>query len=83
VECHSLQAAQYIKTQGEVDCHFVYVRPPTVQDIEIRMIRNRFGSETKQSLAQKIVEARREIEKVIAGAYNDLFDAVIINDSRD
>jgi hypothetical protein len=54
IECTDLKAARSIYAKGEVECNFVYVMPPSPEEIEIRLIRTRYGSETKQSLSNKI-----------------------------
>ena len=53
VECRDLAAAKFIKDSGDIDCHFIYVMPPNIETIQNRLIRNRYGSETKVSLHNK------------------------------
>uniref|UniRef100_A0A7S3CNJ0 Uncharacterized protein n=1 Tax=Strombidium rassoulzadegani TaxID=1082188 RepID=A0A7S3CNJ0_9SPIT len=83
VECHSIQVARAIKDSGDIDCNFVYVRPPTHEDIEVRIIRNRFGSETKMSLATKMGKIRHEFSLLEQGYYSDLFKKILVNDLRE
>jgi hypothetical protein len=38
--------------------------PQKPEDIEVRIIRNRYGTESKQSLGNKIAQIRREFDMI-------------------
>mmetsp|Transcript_35632 Transcript_35632/g.54501 ORF Transcript_35632/g.54501 Transcript_35632/m.54501 type:complete len:141 (-) Transcript_35632:44-466(-) len=81
IECESLAQVKAIKEKGFIDSFFVYVRPPSIQDIEIRMIRNRFGQDTKETLQHKLKMIDLELKEVNTPA-SSLFDKIVVNDLR-
>ena len=78
VECRDMTAAKSIS--GKMDCHFVYVMPPNIETIQNRLIRYRYGSETKDSLADKCNKMQREIKNI---GEHGWIDKIIINDNLD
>ena len=54
--------------------------PPKTDDIEVRIIRNRFGTETKQSLSNKIASIKREFETIKG---QDWINTILINDNKE
>ena len=39
-----------MKKEGEFDCQYIYIAPQDVSDIELRIIRHRYGTETADSM---------------------------------
>ena len=81
IECQSLDQVKKMKERGLFDCFYVYIRPPSVDDIEVRMIRNRFGLDTQASLNHKLKLIRLELS-MIEGKQRNLFDKILVNDNR-
>ena len=63
IECESLNQAQWIHDQNIIDCNYIYIQPPSVEELSNRIIRNRPGLETKESLNLKMSKAVSEMEK--------------------
>ena len=80
VECGCLEAARAIQRDGEIECNFIYIAPRRVQDIELRMIRHRYGTETQASLKNKIQEVKKEVERVKDMGW---ITQVLVNDNLD
>lgn len=64
IECADLKTARQIHQSGHIECNFVYIMPPDTDSIQNRLIRNRYGTESKQSLAAKIAQMRREMDLI-------------------
>lgn len=73
-----MAAARRIKDAGDIDCHFVYVMPPNIETIQNRMIRYRYGTETKDSLQNKINRIQREMNNIGEDGW---IDKIIVNDN--
>lgn len=63
IECESLNQAQWIHDQNIINCNYIYVQPPSVEELSNRIIRNRPGLETKESLNLKMAKAVSEMDK--------------------
>ena len=63
-----------------LDCHYAYIAPPSIQELEIRIVRNRATQETKQSLEQKLREAKVEMERVQNSEWVDL---ILVNEHQE
>ena len=69
-----------IKDKSEMECNFLYVAPKDVKDLQTRVIRNRVGTETQDSLNIKLNVAEREIKKANGLSW---INEVMINDSKE
>ena len=64
IEC-SLREAKKIQSEGKLgaDVNYIFVAPPTEQDLAIRLIRSRPGQDTQQSLQVKQNQMRADVEE--------------------
>ena len=46
IKAPDLRAAKKIYEESQMKAHYIYVKTPTPEDIEIRIIRTRHGTET-------------------------------------
>ena len=75
-----VQGVQTIKSENKLpDALYVFVAPPSVENLEDRL-RGR-GTETEESLARRLGNARTELEYGLGGEGN--FDMVLVNDNVD
>ncbi len=63
IEC-SLKDAKAIYTSSRIPCNYIFVYPPTPEELAIRLIRNRPGQDTQNSLLLKQNQMRKDIEEV-------------------
>lgn len=61
IECSYLAKAQEIHREHE-DANFIYIQPKSIEDLTNRIIRKRPGTETQDSLNNKMSYAYKEIE---------------------
>lgn len=54
LEVQSLRTARYIHDSSGIDCNFIFVQPESIETLSNRIIRTRPGSETKESLSNKM-----------------------------
>lgn len=76
VECSYLATAEEIQKK-HTNAKFVYIQPKSIEDLSLRIIRKRPGTETESSLSNKMNYAFREIEHA-RGC--DWIDHVFTND---
>ena len=64
IECESLGKASFLRdTHKTLDCNYIFIQPPSVEELSKRIIRNRPGLESKESLKDKMTSAMAEMEK--------------------
>ena len=73
-----MQGVIQIKKIPELDPHYVFIQPPSIQELE-RRLRER-KTETEDSLKKRLTTAELELEY---GANPKNFDIVIVNDDVD
>jgi guanylate kinase len=62
IECAQLQKAKLTLDEHGLDCNVIYVQPCSIEELSNRVIRNRPGTETKDSLQNKMNFALKEME---------------------
>lgn len=67
-----VKGALNIKKMYGDDCVSIFIRPPSIKELKKRLVKR--GSETKQSLEQRLKRAEQEL------TYANHFDYVVIND---
>jgi len=70
-----VKGAINIKSQYGEDCLSVFVRPPSIKELENRLSAR--GTETRESLRLRLERAEMELE------FESNFDAVVVNDNLD
>jgi guanylate kinase len=70
-----VQGAQQIRHQKETKGHFVFIVPPSWEELQRRLVGR--GTETPESLATRYSNARRELADL------DWYDFLIVNDVVD
>ena len=78
IECQNLKIAKSIFDQKKIECNFLYVKPPSTDDILLRIIRNRHGSETQDTLKQKMAKINRELSSISSEKW---INEIIMNDT--
>ena len=73
-----MQGVKQIKKIPELDPNYVFIQPPSIEELERRLIERK--TETEESLKKRLDTAKRELEY---GATLDNFDIVIVNDNVD
>lgn len=73
-----MQGVIQIKKIPELDPHFVFIQPPSIEELE-RRLRDR-KTETEESLKKRLDTAKRELEY---GSNLENFDIIIVNDDVD
>jgi len=73
-----MQGVIQIKKIPELDPNFVFVQPPSIEELERRLKERK--TETEESLKKRLDTAKRELEY---GANKDNFDIIIVNDDVD
>ena len=68
---------QIKKTPG-VNPHYVFIRPPSLEDLEVRLRERK--TETEESIKKRLAIAEEEMEY---GSIPDNFDLIIVNDTLD
>ena len=56
-----VKGANDIFNSGLIDCNYVFVQTPTIEDLRQRLEAR--GTETEETLAKRIGNAEKEIEK--------------------
>lgn len=72
-----MQGVKSVKYKTDLDARFLFVAPPSVEDLEKRL-RGR-GTETEESIAKRLAAAKAEIEYAETGAH----DRILVNDDLD
>lgn len=73
-----MQGVIQIKKIPELDPNYVFVQPPSIEELERRLKERK--TETEESLKKRLDTARRELEY---GANKDNFDIIIVNEDLD
>lgn len=74
-----VQGVQEVKNHpSAVKGMFVFVKPPSMQELEERLKKR--GADSEEAIQKKLAAAQAEIS---AAAASDLFDKVIVNDDAD
>jgi guanylate kinase len=75
-----IQGAEIVKSSGKLECAYVFIQPPSIEELEKRL-RGR-GTETEEAIAKRMENATKEIERgeALGAAF---FDAIIVNDDID
>ena len=71
------QGVRNIKKQSSFDAVFVFIEPPSIQDLEKRLIGR--GTETNESLMKRMEAAKSSLDYAMEGVY----DVRIVNDDFD
>ena len=73
-----MQGVIQIKNIPELDPHYVFIQPPSIQELERRLKERQ--TETEESLKKRLITAKFELEY---GADPKNFDLIIVNDDVD
>ena len=73
-----MQGVMQIKKIPELDPNYVFVQPPSIEELERRLKERK--TETEESLKKRLDTAKRELEY---GANKDNFDIIIVNKDVD
>ena len=73
-----MQGVHQIKKTPGLDPHYVFIKPPSLEDLEVRLRARK--TETEESLQKRLSRAVDELEY---GAKAENFDLVITNDTLD
>lgn len=73
-----MQGVIQIKKISELDPHYLFIQPPSIEELERRLKERK--TETEESLKRRLDTAKRELEY---GANPNNFDIVIVNDDVD
>ena len=73
IECYWLSTAKTLHDQGLIECNFIYVQPSCVEELSNRIIRQRPGGETADSLMTKMHYAMREMEVAKSCSFLNVF----------
>lgn len=70
-----MKGANDIHTSGLIDCNFVFVQTPSIDDLKKRLEAR--GTETEETLTKRVGNAEKEIDKA-----NELgiFNKFLVND---
>ena len=55
-----VKGAKDIKASGLIECNYVFVKTPTLEDLRIRLLAR--GTETEESLAKRLRNAQTELD---------------------
>lgn len=72
-----MQGVKSVKYKTDLDARFLFVAPPSLEDLEQRL-RGR-GTETEDSIAKRLAAAKAEMEY----AETDAHDKILVNDNLD
>lgn len=72
-----MQGVKSVKYKTDLDARFLFVAPPSLEDLEKRLTGR--GTETAESISKRLAAAKAEMEYAQTGAH----DRILVNDDLD
>jgi guanylate kinase len=73
-----VKGARDIKNNGSIECNYVFVKTPTIDDLKARLVAR--GTETEETLAKRLGNAESEQHMAVECGF---FKKFLVNDQKD